>query len=56
MTLALPKTGLAGSEVTGRLYLADISVPPLLYERMGLAVPALFRDGPVVQLNAAAAR
>jgi hypothetical protein len=30
MTLALPKTGLAGSETTGRLYLADISVPPLL--------------------------
>ncbi len=33
--------------------LADISVPPLLYERMGLEVPALFRDGPVVELNAA---
>jgi NAD(P)H-hydrate epimerase len=56
MTLALPKTGLAGSEVTGRLYLADISVPPLLYEQMGLAVPALFRDGPVAELHAAAAR
>src|SRR5258708_21455389 len=25
MTLALPKPGLAGSEATGRLYLADIS-------------------------------
>jgi len=36
MTLALPKTGLAGSEVTGRLYLADISVPPLPYRRMGM--------------------
>ncbi len=56
MTLALPKTGLAGSQVTGRLYLADISVPRLLYQRMGLAVPALFRDGPVVELHAAAAR
>jgi len=56
MTLALPKTGLAGAEVTGRLYLADISVPPLLYQRMGLAVPALFRDGPVVELHAVAAR
>jgi NAD(P)H-hydrate epimerase len=56
MTLALPKTGLAGSEATGRLYLADISVPPLLYERMGLAVPALFRGGPVVELHAVAAR
>lgn len=56
MTLALPKTGLAGSQVTGRLYLADISVPRLLYERMGLAVPALFRDGPVVELHGAAGR
>jgi hypothetical protein len=46
MTLALPKTGLAGSLVTRRLYLADILVPPLLYERTGLAVPVLFRDGP----------
>ncbi len=51
MTLALPKTGLAGSAVTGRLYLADISVPPLLLERMGLAAPGLFRDGPVVELQ-----
>jgi NAD(P)H-hydrate epimerase len=50
MTLALPKTGLAGSAVTGRLYLADISVPPPLLERMGLAAPGLFRDGPVVEL------
>jgi hypothetical protein len=36
--------------VTGRLYLADISVPPPLLERMGLAAPGLFRDGPVVEL------
>jgi NAD(P)H-hydrate epimerase len=50
MTLALPKTGLAGSAVTGRLYLADISVPPPLLERMGLAASGLFRDGPVVEL------
>ncbi len=53
MTLALPMTGLAGSQVTGRLYLADISVPPLLYQRMGLTVPALFRDGPFAEINAA---
>ncbi len=56
MTLALPKPGLAGSAVTGRVYLADISVPQRLYQRMGLAVPALFRDGPVVELHATAAR
>jgi NAD(P)H-hydrate epimerase len=51
MTLALPKTGLAGSAVTGRLYLADISVPLLLLERLGLAGPGMFRDGPVVELQ-----
>jgi NAD(P)H-hydrate epimerase len=51
MTLAPPKTGLAGSPMTGRLYLADISVPPLLYRRMGLDVPVLFRSGPVVGLK-----
>lgn len=51
MTLALPKTGLAGSPMTGRLYLADISVPPLLYQRMGLEVPVLFHGGPVVELK-----
>jgi hypothetical protein len=50
MTLALPKTGLAGSPMTGRLYLADISVP-LVYQRMGLGVPVLFRGGPVVELK-----
>jgi NAD(P)H-hydrate epimerase len=54
MTLALPKTGLAVPEVTGRLYLADISVPPLLYQRMGVTLPTLFGDGPVARLSAAA--
>lgn len=54
MMLALPKTGLAVPEVTGRLYLADISVPPLLYQRMGVTLPTLFGDGPVVRLSAAA--
>lgn len=34
MTLALPKTGLAEQEATGVLYLADISVPRLLLEKM----------------------
>jgi NAD(P)H-hydrate epimerase len=50
LTLALPKTGLAGSDVTGRLFLGDISVPALLYQRMGIGVPLMFRDGPVTEL------
>jgi hypothetical protein len=33
LTLALPKTGLPGAREAGHLYLADISVPPLLYRR-----------------------
>ncbi len=51
MTLALPKTGLVGSAVTGRLYLADISVPLLLLERWASPCPACSSDGPVVELQ-----
>ena len=45
LTLALPKTGLLTPDArlfTGDLYLADISVPPELYRRIGLVVPPLF--------------
>jgi len=37
--------------VVGDLYLADISVPPVLYERMGIHVGPLFAAGPVVELR-----
>lgn len=40
LTLALPKTGL--QDIPGELYLADISIPPAVYERLGLSVPFLF--------------
>ena len=41
MTLALPKEGLriAGGEIVGALYLADIGVPPALYTRPPLNLP-----------------
>ncbi len=45
LTLALPKRGLvapAAKPHVGELYLADISVPPELYARLGIAVPPLF--------------
>lgn len=45
MTLALPKRGLlqpGAGKATGRLFLADIGVPPALYEHLGLDVPPLF--------------
>jgi NAD(P)H-hydrate epimerase len=54
MTLALPKAGLvapAAMEAIGQLYLADIGVPPLLYEHLGLDVPPLFAAGTVVKVN-----
>lgn len=52
LTLALPKLGLLGAAETGRLYLADISVPPLLYERMGIDARHLFDAAPIVELDA----
>ena len=54
MTLALPKPGLlvAGSlAYVGGLYLADISVPPGLYAKLGLSVPSLFDRGPLVMIR-----
>lgn len=51
LTLALPKCGLSTCEATGDLYVADISVPPALYERLPqpMAVPA-FSTGDIVRL------
>lgn len=45
LTLALPKVGLLTPDArpaVGDLYLADISAPPELYDRLGLDVPPLF--------------
>lgn len=51
VTLALPKKGLAGDARVGRLYLADISVPAVVYRDLGLDVPAgLFAAGQIVQV------
>ena len=54
MTLALPKTGLltpGAEEWTGELYLADISVPDVVYQRMGLDVGPVFRRSDIVRLR-----
>ena len=55
MTLATPKIGLLDPTQVGELYLADISVPPAIYERLGLSHPDAFsadafRARPLVQL------
>ena len=51
LTLALPKAGLINTHAVGELYLADISVPPIVYRRMGLTPPQLFRDDVVIRLS-----
>ncbi len=54
VTLALPKTGLAAPEVRerlGDLYVADLSVPPRLYRRLGLEVDPLFAESSLVPLR-----
>jgi len=54
MTLALPKTGLVKPEVNkvvGSLYLADISVPDVLYKEMGIDITPLFLNDTIIKLN-----
>ncbi len=53
VTLALPKTGLGrgdGPDATGTVYLADISVPPKLYDRMGVPAEPLFGAGDILRI------
>jgi NAD(P)H-hydrate epimerase len=54
LTLALPKTGLTTPQAkhyVGDLYLADISVPLELYQRLGIEVPNLFATDRILQVN-----
>lgn len=54
MTLALPKAGLltsAAQSIVGQLYLADISVPQALYERLGLDVPPIFAADTILAIS-----
>ncbi|SDN33996.1 hypothetical protein SAMN04488074_1493 [Lentzea albidocapillata subsp. violacea] len=44
-----------GAREASQLYIADISVPPLLYRRMGIEVGDLFGNNSIVMLDAAAA-
>lgn len=53
LTLALPKIGLrVAPQVAGELFAADISVPPSVYQTMGLHLSAPFDAGPIVQVGA----
>jgi NAD(P)H-hydrate epimerase len=40
LTLALPKTGLLHS--SGEMYLADIGIPPEVYQHLDISLPSLF--------------
>ena len=54
LTLALPKAGLrvgVTNGVVGELLLADISVPPLVYERIGRAHTSPFSVSPIVRIG-----
>ena len=50
MTLAMPKVGLRDQPTVGDLYVADISVPPAVYERWAPCTPPDFRQGPIVRV------
>ena len=53
LTLALPKVGLMNQDartVVGDLYVADISVPPAVYVKMGIAAPNLYAEAEIVRV------
>lgn len=54
LTLALPKTGLLSEPArthAGRVYLADIGIPRDVFRDAGVDLPAVFDQGPIVQLG-----
>ena len=59
MTIALPKEGLrepGAAAAVGRLSLADISVPPVVYQRIGIPYRTPFGAGPLVEITAQSPR
>ncbi len=51
LTLALPKQGLfLAPQITGHLFLADISIPPILYEAFDLDLPPIFTQNPILHI------
>ena len=50
MTLALPKVGLLEAIQVGELWLADISVPPSVYEAFGMEVGNLFAEDTIIRV------
>jgi NAD(P)H-hydrate epimerase len=56
VTLAAPKHALrapGAAAAVGQLYLADISVPPLVWPRLGLAPPSPFGTNTIARIGMA---
>ena len=51
LTLALPKVGLRGHRAVGDLYVADISVPPAVYEAMNAGPAPDFTKSPILRIT-----
>lgn len=54
LTLALPKVGLLtekAKEYVGQLYVADLSIPKIVYEKIGIEVPVIFEKEEVVKIS-----
>ncbi len=54
LTLALPKRGLLAESArgfVGKVYVADIGVPPRVLAAMGIGVPNVFRNAEIVHLD-----
>jgi NAD(P)H-hydrate epimerase len=50
MTLALPKVGLRGATQVGELYVADISVPPSVYDTIGAGPAPDFTTSSIIRV------
>ena len=58
LTLALPKVGLLTSQArpyVGELFLADISVPPELYNKLGIKLSSIFAADTIIPVEQAEA-
>ncbi|WP_343393586.1 NAD(P)H-hydrate epimerase [Candidatus Amarobacter glycogenicus] len=54
LMLDLPKRGvleLGARHHTGELFLADIGIPRSVHERLGVSIPGVFSEGPIVRLR-----
>lgn len=54
LTLALPKTGLmekTAKKYVGKLFLADIGVPQVVYKKLGIDIPLLFEEEEIIKIS-----